>query len=129
MSNEFEPVVIGNIFKVRFSGEDRFVNQEQVKIYTSDKWYMGRTESIEDLGKLGPEGVQVRVESSGNGRCWVWANYEIKSPKELTEDDFKYLRIHYSFINGQNHAVIRGVTNNEDGTFTYKAHSECDSGD
>lgn len=113
--------------KVSINGRESVLDQKDIEWYVQNKYTI---ENVEPIGKLYPEGVEVKVLSEGSGRCYTYATYGISSPKRLTEFDMQVLRAQYNFMGGQRHAHVNlNEFKEENGKFIYQAFSECDSSD
>lgn len=88
-------------------------------------------EKAEDLGVIWPAGAVVEViHSYSSHRGYSRAEYEIRSPAPLTEDDLDVLRAQGCFMSGQSTGSCdlgKGAIVN--GKFVYSAVSIRDSGD
>ena len=126
---EWHPIVPRNLYLINNGDYEMVVHEDRLKFYRENAYYKDKLKVLEDLGPQCPEGLQIRLISTGSGRCYSSATYELSSPKTLSDIELEFVRSQYDFQSvGQSHAKNYGCRE-ESGIFIYKLFCEIDSGD
>ena len=126
---EWHPIVPRNLYLINNGNYEMVVHEDTVKFYRESDYYKNKLKVISELGPQCPEGLQIRLISTGSGRCYSSATYELSSPKVLTDAELELVRSQYDFESvGQSHAKSYGYRE-ENGVFIYRLFCEIDSGD
>jgi hypothetical protein len=129
VEKKFELIELQNIYSLHIWGMDRKFTETQVRKWLDSKnSEKEKFKKADNLGKLGVEGCEIRIVENRGGNCYQTATYELKTPKELSEDELEGMRQQYDFLKGQVTANVKCVKK-EGSSYIYTLFSECDSGD